>query len=95
MAQEVSGIEVSVRTRSIGEGRALATQAAGEEAARRLGIDPASTVVYSADSRNVALTMVNGRILYENGGLTTLDEEALREEVKVQRRKLFQRAGLA
>ena len=57
--------------------------------------DPASTVVYSADSRNVALTMVNGRILYENGGLTTLDEEALREEVKVQRRKLFQRAGLA
>lgn len=44
-ALEVSGIEVSVRTRSAGEGRALAVRAAGEEAARRLGIDPAAAVV--------------------------------------------------
>jgi 5-methylthioadenosine/S-adenosylhomocysteine deaminase len=57
--------------------------------------DPATAVVYAADSRNVALTMVNGRILYENGALTTIDEPALRAEVRDQRRKLFRRAGLA
>lgn len=63
VAQEVFGIEVSVRTRSIGEGRALATQAAGEEAARRLGIDPTSTVVKSRAIRNER---------YEDGRLTAV-----------------------
>lgn len=52
-AQEVSGIEISVRTRSAEEGRALAVRAAGDEAARRLGLDPASTVVTNSVVRNV------------------------------------------
>ena len=42
--------------------------------------DPVSAAVYSATGRNVCLTMVQGRILYENGRFTTLDiEEAYRE----------------
>ncbi|MFC6048738.1 hypothetical protein ACFPYM_12955, partial [Methylobacterium hispanicum] len=52
-AQEVSGIEISVGTRSAAEGRALAVRAAGEEAARRLGLDPASAVVTNGVVRDV------------------------------------------
>ena len=44
-AEDVSGIDVSVRARSQEEGRALAVRAAGDEAARRLGLDRSSTVV--------------------------------------------------
>lgn len=57
--------------------------------------DPASAVVYAADSRNVAMTIVNGRILYEEGRLTTLDEEAVRAEARQQRNLLLSRAGLS
>lgn len=62
-AQAVSGIEVSVRTRSAGEGRALAVRAAGEEAARRLGIDPAAAVVTGHAVRDER---------YEEGRLTAV-----------------------
>lgn len=62
-AQEVSGIEVSVRTRSAGEGRALAVRAAGEEAARRLGLDPAAAVVTGHAVRDER---------YEEGRLTAI-----------------------
>ncbi len=42
----------------------------------------AAAVVYSATPSNVALTMVDGRILYENGEWKTLDVEALRYEMR-------------
>jgi hypothetical protein len=51
-AEDVSGIEVSVRARSVEEGRALAVRAAADEAARRLGLDPATTVVDSSSFRD-------------------------------------------
>ena len=35
------------------------------------GPDPLADAVYSAQGMNVALTMVNGRILYEDGKFTT------------------------
>ncbi len=57
--------------------------------------DPAASVVYAHGADDVEMTIVNGRILFEEGHLTTIDEEQLVDEVRRQRRKLFQRAGLA
>ena len=41
----------------------------------RPNLDPFGAVVYSATGRSVKLTMVQGRILYENGVFTTIDLE--------------------
>ena len=57
--------------------------------------DPATNVVYGNCARDVVMTIVNGRILYEDGKLTTIDEERLKADVRKQRKKLFERAGLA
>lgn len=57
--------------------------------------DPATNLVYSNVAADVRLTMVNGRILYENGHLTTMDEERLRAEVRAQRQALVARAGIS
>lgn len=57
--------------------------------------DPATSLVYSNCARDVVMTIVNGRILYEDGHLTTIDEDQLKATVREQRRKLFERAGLA
>lgn len=58
------------------------------------GTDPAAAIVYAAHPGAVALTMAAGRILYENGGLTTLDIDQVREDAREQRARLFRRAGL-
>ena len=39
--------------------------------------DPVATLVYSADSRGVVMTVVNGEVLLRNGAFTRLDEERL------------------
>lgn len=57
--------------------------------------DPATNVVYSCTAEDVLMTMVDGRILYEDGHLTTIDEDALRAAVRSERKKLLRRAGLA
>ena len=44
--------------------------------------DPCSAVLYSADSRNVKMTMVDGKILYENGAFTTIDIEAVKYRLR-------------
>lgn len=41
----------------------------------RPSYDPMGAVVYSATGRSVRLTMIQGRILYENGAFTTIDIE--------------------
>ena len=41
-----------------------------------------TTVAYSADSSDVRMTMVDGKILYENGEYTTIDVEKLKYEAK-------------
>ena len=41
-----------------------------------------STVAYSAAESDVLMTMCDGRILYENGTYTSLDEELLRHDAK-------------
>ncbi len=57
--------------------------------------DPAANVVYGNSSSDVEMTIVNGRILFEEGHLTTIDEEELRHTAREQRKKLVQRAGIA
>jgi 5-methylthioadenosine/S-adenosylhomocysteine deaminase len=57
--------------------------------------DPATNLVYSNTSSDVLMTIVNGEILYEDGELTTLDEEKLKDDVRRQWKKLCGRAGLA
>ncbi len=44
--------------------------------------DPYSTIAFSASSRDVSLTMCDGRILFEDGEFKTLDVEKLRAEAK-------------
>ncbi|HIE11764.1 MAG TPA: N-ethylammeline chlorohydrolase [Kiritimatiellae bacterium] len=56
--------------------------------------EPASRVVYGHNSEDVCLTMVNGKVLYRDGRLLTIDEDRLERDVTVQRRLLFERAGL-
>jgi 5-methylthioadenosine/S-adenosylhomocysteine deaminase len=43
--------------------------------------DPCSTVAYAARGSDVCLTMVQGKIIYENGEYKTLDIEKIRSEV--------------
>ena len=57
--------------------------------------DVAGNLVYANDAGDVLMTLVNGKILYEDGKLTTIDEDKLKDEVRRQRKKLFERAGLA
>lgn len=44
--------------------------------------DPVSAAVYAATGRNVVMTMVRGKILYERGKFSTLDVFALMEEAQ-------------
>ena len=44
--------------------------------------DPVYAAVYSTHSSDVCLTMVDGKILYENGEFTTIDIEMLRKEMR-------------
>ena len=44
--------------------------------------DPCAAVAYAARGSDVCLTMVQGRILYENGGYTSIDLEKVRYEVE-------------
>lgn len=41
-----------------------------------------STVAYSANESDILMTVCDGRILYENGAYTSLDEELLRHDAK-------------
>ncbi|MBU0677116.1 MAG: amidohydrolase family protein [Verrucomicrobia bacterium] len=55
----------------------------------------AANVVYGNCASDVLMTIVNGKILFEEGRITTIDEEELRREARKQRKKLFERAGIA
>ncbi len=43
-------------------------------------IDPSANLVYAAQGSDVRLTMVDGRVLYEDGAYTTLDKEKIMAE---------------
>ena len=51
--------------------------------------DPISEMVYSASRDDVAMTMVDGCILYERGEYTTIDIERLRHDFERTRAKIL------
>jgi 5-methylthioadenosine/S-adenosylhomocysteine deaminase len=55
--------------------------------------DPTSLLVYSAQGGDVCMVLVDGRILLDDGVLTTIDEETLLEQAKAQTLGLLRRAG--
>lgn len=50
---------------------------------------PESTLAYSAHGSDVCLTMVRGRVLYENGVFTTIDLERVRHGMSCVMERLF------
>ena len=52
-------------------------------------LDTPALAVYAAQASDVCLTMVDGRILYENGEYKTLDREKICAEAKAAARKLY------
>ena len=50
--------------------------------------DPLALTVYSAQGSDVVMTMVDGRILYENGEFLTLDAEKILYEAKAAAKRL-------
>lgn len=56
--------------------------------------EPTSRVVYAAQSRDVRHVLVDGRVLLNDGRLTTLDESAVRARARVEARAVRRRAGI-
>lgn len=52
-------------------------------------IDEKALITYSAQSSDVCMTMVDGKILYENGEYTTLDKEKIYFDVEKAIEKLY------
>ena len=52
-------------------------------------IDPLSNLLYSAQAADVCMTMVDGRILYENGDFLTLDRDRILFEARRAARRLL------
>lgn len=56
--------------------------------------DPVSSLVYHAGGSDVVLTIVDGRVVYEDGRATLVDEDEIREEADARGTELAKRAGL-
>lgn len=52
-------------------------------------VDPLALAVYSAQGSDVVMTMVDGRILYENGEFLTLDADKILHEAKSAAKRLM------
>ena len=52
-------------------------------------VDPLALTVYSAQGSDVVLTMVDGKILYENGEFLTLDADKILHEAKAAVKRLM------
>jgi len=57
--------------------------------------DPLQAVVYSASPASIAQTWVDGKALYRDGRVTTVDEKALRAEARRRAAAVVKRAGLS
>lgn len=56
--------------------------------------DPVSTLVYAGGEQNVVTTVAAGRVVLEDGRITTVDEDALLAEAQQAAEALARRAGL-
>ncbi|HEV2551593.1 MAG TPA: amidohydrolase family protein [Stellaceae bacterium] len=57
--------------------------------------DPLQAVVYSASPASIAQTWVDGKALYRDGRVQTIDEKPLREEARRRAAAVVKRAGLS
>jgi cytosine/adenosine deaminase-related metal-dependent hydrolase len=57
--------------------------------------DPLQAVVYSVSPASIAQTWVNGRALYRDGNVQTIDEKSLRAEARERAAAVVKRAGLS
>ena len=57
--------------------------------------DPLQAVVYSASPASIAQTWVDGKALYRDGSVVTVDEKALRAEARRRAAAVVKRAGLS
>jgi len=44
--------------------------------------DPAATLIFSSSGRDVILTVIDGREIYRDGRVTTVDEDRLRARMR-------------
>ena len=51
--------------------------------------DPAATLIFSSSGRDVILTVIDGREVYRDGRVTTVDEDRLRARMREISEKLF------
>ena len=56
--------------------------------------DPVQAVVYSASPASIAQTWVDGRALYREGKVQTIDEKSLHAEARERAAAIVKRAGL-
>ena len=52
-------------------------------------LDTAGLAVYSAQAADVCMTMVDGRVLYENGEYLTLDRERILYNARAAAKRLY------
>jgi 5-methylthioadenosine/S-adenosylhomocysteine deaminase len=57
--------------------------------------DPIQGLVYGASAASIKLTLVDGRVLMEDRRVLTVDEPALRDEVRRRAKEIVARAGLS
>lgn len=57
-------------------------------------IDPVANIVYAMSSENVESSMCNGKWLMKNREILFLDEKELLEKVKIQNKKVMDKAGI-
>jgi 5-methylthioadenosine/S-adenosylhomocysteine deaminase len=55
----------------------------------RPNLDPLALICYSAQSSDVSMTMVNGKILYENGEFLTMDKERIYRDVEAAVKRIY------
>lgn len=56
--------------------------------------DPVANLVYAMDTTNVSTVIVDGRVLFEDGVIQTVDESAVLAEAEARAVELIQRAGI-
>jgi cytosine/adenosine deaminase-related metal-dependent hydrolase len=81
-----------VRATSIGR---YPEMVGARRALRMATIEGAQALVWSASSASIAETWVDGRRLFSDGRVATIDERALHREARARAAAIVARAGLA